>query len=539
MTQLAQYNEEVISHFELLKNITRANNGQQVKVNLTKLEHLIYEQLPAEVEQLAPPNFPELYFDFKTEFDKLKDFILYEPLIGKHVVALGGGFSSGKSTFLNTLLGTKVLPAKIDPSTSVPTYIVQSEEIAVQGINVFDAKMELTLADLKSIAHGFGRIENENDEQVAEEITLGHILKNLFVQISEQTFSNIAFLDTPGYSKADQAGYSVKTDEKIARAQLNTADFILWFVPADFGTISEEDIKFIKTLYAEIPLCIIVNKADKKSDEELEEIIEKIKKVLDLKGIRYTDVFAFSRGKKQEYDKAKIIACLQGWNVAQQDASFAYHFKKLFVGCHEYYEEQISEENRCLNRLNKALTLGADGVQDYLTSLVSEIKYRLQILKDAQKKLKNLQDEFFTELKSVADQVGIDMPEPEEIELLQEKIQDPMKVLKKYKEQHQIKPKFDVANIIRITLTGIEPIFFEQQGQGRYKYTLQKVLEEHLDVKPEEIRFNEYLQQPQNFSEMAKVKLDTIEGSRPYNNYLKKADNLIGILNDVLGRDEK
>lgn len=263
-------------------------------MNLTKLERLIYEQLPAEVEQLAPPNFPELYFDFKTEFDKLKDFILYEPLIGKYVVALGGGFSSGKSTFLNTLLGTKVLPAKIDPSTSVPTYIVQNEETAVQGINVFDAKMELALADLKSIAHGFGRIENEKAEQVAEEITLGHILKNLFVQIPEQSFSNIAFLDTLAIQRPIEAGYSVKTDEKIARAQLNTADFILWFVPADFGTISEEDIKFIKTLYAEIPLCIIVNKADKKSDEELAEIIEKIKKVLDLKGMLYRCICFFT-----------------------------------------------------------------------------------------------------------------------------------------------------------------------------------------------------------------------------------------------------
>lgn len=73
---------------------------------------MIYEHLPMEIEQLAPPNFPELYFDFKAEFEKLRDFILYEPLIGKHVVALGGGFSSGKSTFLNTLLGTKILPAK-------------------------------------------------------------------------------------------------------------------------------------------------------------------------------------------------------------------------------------------------------------------------------------------------------------------------------------------------------------------------------------------------------------------------------------------
>lgn len=479
---MSQFNEEIRQHFELLKTITRANGGQATNMHVSKIEKFIYEQLPADVARLAPPNFPELYFDFKAEFDKLKDFILYEPLIGKQVVALGGGFSSGKSTFLNTLLGTKVLPAKIDPSTSVPTYIVQSATTAVQGINVFDAKMDLTLTDLKSIAHGFGRIEDDNDEQIADEVTLGHILKNLFVQIPEQTFSNIAFLDTPGYSKPDEAGYSVKTDEKIARAQLNTADFILWFVPADFGTISEEDIKFMKTLYAEIPLCIIVNKADKKADEELAEVIDKIKKVLDLKGVRYTDVLAFSRSSKKDYDKQKIIAHLQKWNAKQQEATFAYNFKKLFVACREYYEEQILEENRRLNRLNKALTLGTDDVQDYLLSLVSEIKYRLQLLKDAQQKLKKLQDEFFTQLKAVADQAGIAMPEPEEIELLQEKIQDVKSLITIYKERLIMNNSYDVESRIKDFFVDLDVKFYEQKGQGQYNRVLKKLVTENFQI---------------------------------------------------------
>lgn len=279
-------------------------------------------------------------------------------------------------------------------------------------------------------------------------------------------------------------------------------------MPADFGTISEEDIKFIKSLYAEIPLCIIVNKADKKDEAELVEIIDKIKKVLDLKGVRYTDVFAFSRSKKYDYDKAQIIDRLQQWNASRQEETFAYHFKKLFVGCREYYEEQISEENRRLNRLNKVLTLGTDGVQDYLTSLVSEIKYRLQILKDTQKNLKKLQVDFFTELKYVADQVSIEMPEPEEIDLLQDKVQDAMKLLKQYKEQHQIKAKFDVESIIRTTLSNIEPKFSEQQGQGRYKQVLQKVLEEQLVINPGEIQFNDFLKKPQKLTAIATTILE-------------------------------
>src|SRR5699024_5929893 len=128
---------------------------------------------------------------------------LYEPLIGKRVVALGGGFSSGKSTFLNTLLGTKILPSNIDPSTSVPTYVVHSEEENMQGMNIFDTKVDLQVEDVKAIAHGFGRMEEE-DEIADDEITLGHILKNLFLQIPAQTIKNIAFLDTPGYSKSDR-----------------------------------------------------------------------------------------------------------------------------------------------------------------------------------------------------------------------------------------------------------------------------------------------------------------------------------------------
>ena len=33
MTQLVQFNEEVVQHFELLKNLTRANTGNETKVN--------------------------------------------------------------------------------------------------------------------------------------------------------------------------------------------------------------------------------------------------------------------------------------------------------------------------------------------------------------------------------------------------------------------------------------------------------------------------------------------------------------------------
>lgn len=316
--------EKLMANFTLLCNIIRQNNGNQLKVDLSKIEEIINKKIPDTLKKNAPEDFYELYTDFKSEYEKFRDFILYDKLIGKNIVALGGGFSSGKSSFLNALMGKSVLPADIDPSTSVPTYIVKGKKHEVMGINVFDAKVSMQPRDIKKIAHGFGELEDEEDEKVTDAVTLGHVLENIFFSTPLHKYDNIAFLDTPGYSKPDSEKYSAKTDEQIARGQLNSSNYILWFVQADAGTITEEDIKFIKTLREDIPKLIIVNKADKKNLKDLQSIMEKIKATLDLRGIRYVDVFAFTSKLEQvedeklqkfiENDTEKIKKQIVQWN---------------------------------------------------------------------------------------------------------------------------------------------------------------------------------------------------------------------------------
>ena len=305
------YNEEIyeklVANFELLCNIVRPNIGDdQLKVDLTKIENIINKRIPDTLKKNAPEDFYELYTDFKSEYEKFRDFILYDKLIGKNIVALGGGFSSGKSSFLNALMGKRVLPADIDPSTSVPTYIVRGEKHEVVGINVFDARVQMQPKDIRKIAHGFGEMEDDDYEKVTDAVTLGHVLESIFFSTPLHKYDKIAFLDTPGYSKPDSEKYSAKTDEQISRGQLNSSNYILWFVQADAGTITEEDIKFIMTLRTDIPKLIIVNKADKKNLSDLQDIIAKIKSTLNIKGIRYVDVLAFTSRKEQiEDDKLR------------------------------------------------------------------------------------------------------------------------------------------------------------------------------------------------------------------------------------------
>lgn len=517
--------EKLLANYELLCNIIRQSvSGPQLKVDLSKIEEIINKKIPDTLKKNAPEDFYELYTDFKSEYEKFRDFILYDKLIGKNIIALGGGFSSGKSSFLNALMGKTVLPADIDPSTSVPTYIVSGEKHNVMGINVFDTKVQMQPRDIRKIAHGFGEVEDDDDEKVTDAVTLGHVLENIFFATPLHKFDHIAFLDTPGYSKPDSEKYSAKTDEQIARGQLNSSNYILWFVQADAGTITEEDIKFIKTLREDIPKLIILNKADKKSLADLKDIIAKIKSTLDIKGVRYIDVFAFTCKQDQiedpelnafiEEDTNKIKKQIEIWNSQVYESNFARNFKILFVRCKEFYEDEIDEESRKLTRLNTSITklMGEDIDTEILAPLqllVRDAQKNVNELKAISKRLKELQDEFFTEIKFISDIVGIAMPEPSEIDLLQDKIKNPLQIIEEYKREKGLRTDKSVADMLQNIFEGITPVINKTAGGSEYSDELLKVIKDLCNVKESEIRINDIYKNTREYAELMSALHDT------------------------------
>lgn len=508
--------EKLLNNFELLCTIIKQNtSGNQMKADLSKMEKIINDKIPETLKKNAPEDFYELYTDFKSEYEKFRDFILYDKLIGKNIVALGGGFSSGKSSFLNALMGKRVLPADIDPSTSVPTYIVKGEKHEVMGINVFDTKVQMHPKDIRKIAHGFGEVEDEDDEKVTDSVTLGHVLENIFFSTTFHKYDNIAFLDTPGYSKPDSEKYSAKTDEQISRGQLNSSNYILWFVQADAGTITEEDIKFIKTLREDIPMLIVLNKADKKNISDLKDIISKIKATLNIKGVCYIDVLAFTSRLEQiadddlkefiEDNTNKIKAQIETWNKQKYESNFARNFKKLFVRCKDFYEDEIDEESRKLTRLNTSITkLGVSDIEvevlEPLQLMVKDAQKNVNELKEISKKLKQLQDEFFTEIKFISDIVGIDMPEPSEIDLLQDKVQNPLQLIEEYKKEKGIKTNESVVDMLQNMFAGIEPKINQTAGGSEYREDLINIIKDACNVRQEDIHINDVYKNTEEYS---------------------------------------
>ena len=474
--------EEMKRQFDLLKNITRYSETADLSVDLSQIEEIIFKKLPEEIKKNAPSNFPELYFEFKQEYERFKTFILYDKLIGKNVVALGGGFSSGKSTFLNSMMDCEILPSAITPSTSVPAYLIYGDKEEVYAINTFESKIAMQTEDVMLLSHGFGR--NESSEQ---EITLGHLLSNMFISTPNQRFRNLVMLDTPGYSKAETAGYSARTDAKIAHTQLNSANFILWFVQADEGTVKDSDIKFIKSLHETIPKLIIVNKADNVQPDEIGIVVEKIKDTLNMKGIKYVDVLTYSSEFPEDYQRDEIIEYLEQWNKSVFESRFAYNFKVIFTKCREYYDERLDEEKKTHSRLQHILadvSLDSDDARDYLNYMDTSAKRNIAELKDMKANLKELQNKFFTEIKEIADKVNIEMPEPSEIDLIQDKIYDPKTVLDEYCAKfgdniQKIKQSVDMnLGVINTVLADINPVINQSVGGYDYSDEILAVLEE-------------------------------------------------------------
>jgi len=470
--------------FELLKKIIQPTGQYSLVANLDRMEKIIIEDIPKAFEQNPPTDFPKLHSEFIGEYERFHDFILFDKLIGKNVVALGGGFKSGKSTFLNNFImgGNIILPTGIDPYTSVPAYIIHKEEEMIFGINVFDAKIQLQRQDIKLISHKFSEPEDES----MGNLSLGHLLKSLFIAVPNQKYINIAFMDTPGYSMANSEHYSVKTAEQTEFQLLNSSNYVLWFVSADEGMISNGDIEFLSTLKKDIPLVIILNKSDKRRDD-INSIKDKIRNVLDSKGIQYEDILAFSAKSPQDFDSKKIQGYLNQWNKRVYETNFARNFKTLFIRCKDYYEKISVLEQKKLQLIQEGLGYTTDEkMQERLTLFKKECLLNIKLIDAMEMVRMKLQDEFFCEINLIAGKVGIKMPEPSEIALIQDKIIDPFKVLNAYKEKHNIKSKIEnTVAMLEDTFCNVNNIFNKQMGGSEFINVLVEAIEDNLTLDKE------------------------------------------------------
>lgn len=205
-----------------------------------------------------------------------------------HVV-LAGGFSSGKSSFLNRLVkNANLLPTGTQPISVVKTYLycnAKNEKVTVEGVNLKNVLVELPTNVLQAIQHA-----NSSN------VHLASVLEKLLIQIKSSELDGLCFIDTPGYNNSISANVSNgKTDKDAATEAFAEGDVLFWLIDIDKGTAISDDIEMLAQFKGK-PKVIIFNKADKKGYQESKKIVEEayhlLPKYFDMNEI--IDILAFS-----------------------------------------------------------------------------------------------------------------------------------------------------------------------------------------------------------------------------------------------------
>lgn len=369
---------ETNNYTNLLLKVTSNNDSVSIPKEYENIKRIIQVDILNFLKKDSPINSSDLYFDFKYEYEKMVNFYKFKDINEKQIIALGGGFSTGKSSFINTILKSRILPSNLTPTTAVPTYVISGKD-DIQAINMFDSSIELKKDEFKLLTH----------DNVGENLEFGHLLKQIFVKSSNLKYENIAFLDTPGYSAYDSKEYSDRTDENICRSQLNSADFIFWFVSAENGTINNTDIEFLKTIKNDIPIFIVINKCDKVISNDLKLIYLEVSNKLEKTNLNIKDIFLFSRKKLENINLEKIDSLLKSINYKKDKEDFSENFLEIFKDIEKYYENKEMEMKTHLNRLNIIDTLCTkdEKVEECVNSMIF---YYKNTIKECKEKVDNL-----------------------------------------------------------------------------------------------------------------------------------------------------
>ncbi len=272
----------------------------------------------------------------------------YPSLFQKTIVAVGGGFSTGKSTFLNNLLGLKLkLPEDMNPTTAIPTYCLKGKREVLMGFSQNGGMVELPHL---AFDHQFLKSLGFN---------LKEIMPLMLLSAPSVPFEFLCFIDTPGYNPGNQ-GYTGGGKE-ASKESLKHAKHILWLVSCERGGIESDDLEFLQELYEEgKQVFIVLSRADRRTKSQLEVVAKQIKETLKDHGIEFLGIGAYSATRYQEYkefsEKSKVFNSLEEFLMKlNQRSEKQNEILGYLYEVHRMYEKAIKQDASRFKRYQKAL----------------------------------------------------------------------------------------------------------------------------------------------------------------------------------------
>lgn len=209
-------------------------------------------------------------------------------------IAIIGQFSSGKSTFLNALLGQEILPSGITPITAKICHIVYGNDYTLE---IHYKNGNIATKPL----HYMSEVSEDQNAKIA--------FYKLYAPL--ELLKSMSFLDTPGFNSQNQS------DTDTTNAVLESVDGIIWLALIDnVGKQSEREIitTHIKR-YASKSLCVLNQKDRLKNEDEIHTSLEYAKKAFS--GL-FEDIIAISaKNALHSYNPSENLSTSQAEQLFQ------------------------------------------------------------------------------------------------------------------------------------------------------------------------------------------------------------------------------
>jgi len=359
--------------FSLITDILKAKPSKNLQIEQ------FHSLVRNEFEEFCSESVKLKIQDIKT-FEKIEsDMKLIAncpPVQAKMVGAIGGGFSSGKSSFINSFMtdDTIKLATGIIPVTAIPSYVICGDTPSITGVSYRGGTFTIENAMYKDISHQLLKQLNFDLKEILQYITVD-------TKLDSEYFDNICLIDTPGYN-APSAG-TTDRDKEIALSYIKDAKFLIWLIGLDSkGTINSEDLTFLKEMsfgFDEAKsLYIVANKASLISPSNREQILNNLIEILDDEGISYDGINLYDSKKKEEYlyEGKTIKEFLLSQNIpTQKYVELALPLKKVFE---RYEDEAIKKYESDKNYQNKIKKIILDGFESKTISITSNAQSSLE-----------------------------------------------------------------------------------------------------------------------------------------------------------------
>lgn len=270
---------------------------------------------------------------------------------GRTVVGIVGGFSSGKSEFINSFIDDPQvrLAVGMQPVTAIPSYVLATDKRSIRGYSANGGHIELDVDFYKNISHAFINSFSFDLKSLMPFMCVG-------VPMKSECFSNICFIDTPGYNPPSTAAEHSQGDRRTAVQFSQQAHSIVWLIALDSnGTVPDSDLEFIQQIGVDDrSVYVVLTKADLKSAEDIEDILDEIQDRLDEEGIQISGMSAYSSTLKEEIAFRKV-PLLEHFFFINRRGDIQVHLEKRLAEVFDMYDEAIRADISALHAQKAAI----------------------------------------------------------------------------------------------------------------------------------------------------------------------------------------